>query len=644
MIDPLPILTFALAALLAGLALALAALWLRHQTLCARIRRMADVVPEDGQGSTGPKAGVWSDILRLEQAIAAMVARLDAQEATLDQAFEIAGLGTWSILPDLGSVRASPHIRKVMGFSAEEDIVKLDAFRDRIVPKDRAAFVAALERAAKERQTTEVEFRAIDAAGEARIFWARTGPGGAVPHDSNRGISGIIQDITDLRRKKTALARSSRLARLAGEAARVGGWRFELGSRMLVGTHETAKILALDGDCVASIDDTMDRLVQGEDRARMERSFWACVGAGTGFDEIARFTKADGEVTWLRVIGEAERDASGKIIATHGAMQDVSELINARTAANDVRVLLQTILDDLSDGFVIHDRDGTIRYINRRAHSILGVPDLDLMGGNVWQDPPWVGGSSLECMISEALETGESRSLEGEIASPDRWVNVMVHPTPAGIAIYLNDVTAEREARTRLRLLDAAMRRVSDVVLITDARSLDWPGPSVVFVNEAFVSMTGYSKDDILGATPRILQGPDTEQEKLKEIRDALNANEPVRTELTNYRKDGSRFIAEIDINPLFDANGACTHYVAVQRDTTERRKNEEHLRAREERLRLASKASDDINLGLGHADRDHLEQRKLSTDLWRHFPIACRHHRGGAIGAGSGQQCRENP
>ncbi|WP_296762313.1 PAS domain S-box protein [Sediminimonas sp.] len=584
-----------LVALLLGLAASLVALGRLRRGVRAPVRRMLDAARAGAPDGTAQEVDLLDNLERLEAAFNKMSARLKARTATLGQACELAGLGTWSILPDLVSVRGSSHIGTMLGFSEKESIVGLDALRNRILPEDRAAFDAALARAVQEGRMADVEFRALDAAEDVRVFRARTGPGGAMPDDTEGGISGIIQDITDLRHKEAALTKSQTLERLAGEVAHIGGWRFEIATRKFTGTRETAKLVGLDDSWRSSIDDAIDRLVPGEGRARMERSFWTCVGAGIRYDEIAKYTKFDGDETWLRVIGEAERDESGTIIGIYGAMQDVGELVRARSATEDVRALLRKILDDLNDGFVILDCDGAIQYMNRKAHGILGVPDRDLIGGNIWHDIPRARESQLERVVTDALKTGESQNFEGEITTPDQWVNVAVHPTASGIGIYLNDMTEDREARVRLRLLDAAMKEVSDVVLITDAMSLDRPGPRVVFVNDAFVSTTGYTQEEILGDTPRILQGPETEQEPLREIRKALEARQPVRTELTNYRKDGSRFTAEININPLFDAEGECTHFVGVQRDTTERREKEEHLRAREEQFRLASRASQDI-------------------------------------------------
>ncbi len=584
----------ALAGLVIGLGASLFVMRRQQRRMGVPIRRMLDATSPEA-GGAALENDLPGALGHLENAFDDMAVRLKAQGVTLDQACELAGLGVWTILPDRKSVRASRHIQVLLGLPEEGGVVQLDDLRERIVSDDREVFDAALERAVEEARMTDVEFRATDAAGDVRAFYARTGPDGAVAGDTEGAISGILQDITDLRNKETALARSQKLERLAGKLANVGAWRYEVETRMFTGTRETAKRVGIEGDWNFPIEEAMDRLLAGKDRARMERSFWTCVGTGAAFDEVAKYRRYDGKETWLRVTGEAERDAAGTIVAVHGATQDVDELVTATIAAEEVRGLLQTILDGLSGGFVIHDRDGTIHYMNRRAHSILGVAELELVGENIWRDIPLAAESRLEQMVTEAVATSQCQSFEEAIPTPRHCVKVTVHPTSAGVAIYLYDVTEERETNARLRLLDAAVAQVSDVVLITEAKNVDMPGPRVVFANDAFTTMSGYSLDEILSATPRLLQGPETERERLDEIRSAIVAQRPIRTEVTNYRKDGTPFTTEMDITPLFNSAGECTHFVSIQRNTTRRRATESCLRAREEQFRLASLASQDI-------------------------------------------------
>jgi PAS domain S-box-containing protein len=171
----------------------------------------------------------------------------------------------------------------------------------------------------------------------------------------------------------------------------------------------------------------------------------------------------------------------------------------------------------------------------------------------------------------------------------ERWVRLIGQavgtPTAAGryrLQGALQDITDYKQAelrnrrqQDRLLLLEAAVSRINDIVLITEADPVVGPGPRIVFVNDAFERRTGYAPAEVIGQTPRVLQGPNTQVDELDRIRNALLAWEPVRAELINYSKDGQEFWLELDISPIADENGWFTHWVAVERDITERKKSE---------------------------------------------------------------------
>jgi PAS domain S-box-containing protein len=107
---------------------------------------------------------------------------------------------------------------------------------------------------------------------------------------------------------------------------------------------------------------------------------------------------------------------------------------------------------------------------------------------------------------------------------------------------------------------------------------LDRPGPLIVYVNPAFERMTGWSREDVLEKSPRILQGPKTDQNIFRDMRDRLNRGEPWQGQAVNYRKDGSEFVMEWSIVPIRDDHGRPHRYLAVQRDVTERVTMEQDL------------------------------------------------------------------
>ncbi len=148
-----------------------------------------------------------------------------------------------------------------------------------------------------------------------------------------------------------------------------------------------------------------------------------------------------------------------------------------------------------------------------------------------------------------------------------RWYNPDVEPP-----------SLKRDERLA-RVIDAAIDHVDEAVLITTT-GLDLPGPEIVYVNDGFCRMTGYAAEEVLGKTPRILQGPKTDRAELDRLRRCLSQGRTFYGgEIINYRKDGSEYVLAWYIVPMVDEAGEITHWMANQRDVTERRALEDQLR-----------------------------------------------------------------
>jgi sigma-B regulation protein RsbU (phosphoserine phosphatase) len=142
-----------------------------------------------------------------------------------------------------------------------------------------------------------------------------------------------------------------------------------------------------------------------------------------------------------------------------------------------------------------------------------------------------------------------------------------------------------------LALKDKALDVAAEGITIADARLPDQP---LIYANEGFERMTGYSVDEVLGRNCRFLQGPLTDVDDVAAIRAALESRRPCVVELLNYRKDGTTFWNRLSITPVRDASNEVTHFIGIQSDVTARRLAEESLRrskeAIEQDLRLAAK------------------------------------------------------
>jgi PAS domain S-box-containing protein len=139
-----------------------------------------------------------------------------------------------------------------------------------------------------------------------------------------------------------------------------------------------------------------------------------------------------------------------------------------------------------------------------------------------------------------------------------------------------------REANDRLRLLESAVVHAHDAVVVLAAEPAAGAGRPVLYVNDAFCRMTGYARDEVVGRSLSFLRGPDSNPDTLGRLRAALDAGRSVRTELCNYRKDGSGYWVDLSLVPARDGAGRLTHWVMIQRDVTERRAAEDALRRSE--------------------------------------------------------------
>ena len=129
-----------------------------------------------------------------------------------------------------------------------------------------------------------------------------------------------------------------------------------------------------------------------------------------------------------------------------------------------------------------------------------------------------------------------------------------------------------------LGLLQASMAKLHDIVVITEVVPLGTPSHRIVYVNEAFERHTGYTRREVMGRSPGLLQGQGSQLKELGRIRMALQTSQPVHAELVNYKKDGTLFWIELDITPLKNAQGVTSHWVSAARDITQRKIAEEEI------------------------------------------------------------------
>lgn len=129
-----------------------------------------------------------------------------------------------------------------------------------------------------------------------------------------------------------------------------------------------------------------------------------------------------------------------------------------------------------------------------------------------------------------------------------------------------------------LATFEAVLGAARMPAILADATDPDHP---IVFANQAFLDLTGYTRDEVLGRNCRFLQGADTNADAVQRIRDALAKAEPVTIDVVNYRADGARFDNALFIGPVYDAAGALRYFLGNQLDVSRQKAAEEALHHR---------------------------------------------------------------
>ena len=536
---------------------------------------------------------VARDVTRLVALEAEHRALLDSErEANLRTAQRLLGLGVWKQNIDTLELYWSASVFTMFGIAREDFANNLEAYLALVHPDDREATMRKF-RAYVAAPDTHFEFRHRILRPDGSILHMR-GIGELTARDGQRVLTGVVQDISAEVEAEARLAAATSLQRIAGHAAHLGGWRVDLAGGVVEWSEETVAIHEADRH-LHSVDEAIE-FYAPEYRDRIRQLFAACRERGEPFDEQLVLVTGKGNRRWVRSIGEAEYDDHGRICAVRGAFQEVTELVAAREQSESLSRRLHNTLANMSDAFFLLDGNFCFAFLNHQAERLLRRRSRDLVGQPVWQEFPAATHLAFKTQYEQAVASGDSVHFTSYFPPLETWFKVDAFPGPEGLAVYFRDVTRERERDQQLRLLEAAVARQNDILLITEADPIAAPhGPRIIYVNDAFARRTGYSPAEAIGSTPRILQGPQTQAGELARIRTALEAGQSVRAELINYTKGGEEFWLELDIVPLTDGDGRRTHWVAVARDITQRKAFENEARINQERFRLVARATNDV-------------------------------------------------
>jgi len=355
-----------------------------------------------------------------------------------------------------------------------------------------------------------------------------------------------------------------------------------------------------------------------------------------GFDEQIRGRFDDGTPLVIKrsdgtersiEFGRNEVDVEGRSVML-GIVRDISERRERERELRHQRELFQQTQEAIGLGGWEFDIEAGVGRWTDEVYRILGLPsDAEVTVENALdafhpEDRPTMA-DAFERLTTE----GEPYDLELRLRTDKgdvRWIQTVGWPEydddtdgePSSVFGIIREITRRKAREQEIRIKDQAIEESTVGITIADASQPDTP---IVYANPGFERMTGYSMERVMGENCRFLQGERTDEETVAEIRRAIDAEEPIQTEILNYRANGTPFWNELTISPVMGDNSReISHYVGIQNDITAQRRRERMIEVMDRVLR--HNLRNDMNVVFGFSDeiasRTDGEVARMATQL----------------------------
>lgn len=280
--------------------------------------------------------------------------------------------------------------------------------------------------------------------------------------------------------------------------------------------------------------------------------------------------RSDGATRYLELRSRPRRNQAGHV-EWDGFIADVTKLRQAEADARAGEERMSLFIQNAPVALAMFDRNMCYLAVSPRWKTDFHLGDRDLVGKCHYEIFPEIPESlraiHRRCMQGEVVRGAEDRfdRADGTV----QWLRWEVHPwrtlghTIGGIIISSEDVTERKQAEKERLMLATAMEQAAEAICITD------PSAQILYVNPAFERTTGYTRNEAVGQTPRILKSGKQDAAFYQELWSVLGSGEVWRGHFINKRKDGSLFEEDAAISPVRDQSGTITNYVAIKLDVT---------------------------------------------------------------------------
>ncbi|MCV6590120.1 MAG: EAL domain-containing protein [Marinobacterium sp.] len=367
----------------------------------------------------------------------------------------------------------------------------------------------------------------------------------------------------------------------AERLADMGSWVVDIRRQKVLISEQLASLYQLDpGERELSRQVTLQR-VHPEDRELVQQQIADGERSGKPYTFDHRVLLPDGQVRWIRSRCEPVQE-QGQLVRILGVSQDVTELTRSQRQAFESEQMQRRLLMACPYGIAHLDRDLTFLYVNPVAEAIYGYSTGELVGQSLKKVMPaeqWPSTLKLfEQLLSKEPHVSRYHRIGQRPDGSKRDLEVTLNyildeqGEVQGFIGFLTDLTDRKADELRLMQLSTIVEQSPSSILITDVKGC------IEYINPAFELTSGYSLNEAVGQTPRLLRSGQTPATTYQQMWQTITRGEPWRGELLNRRKDGSLFWELASIAPIRDDDDVITHFVSINEDITRLKDQEAQL------------------------------------------------------------------
>jgi len=306
-----------------------------------------------------------------------------------------------------------------------------------------------------------------------------------------------------------------------------------------------------------------------DDRQKAIKECYEKTAQGQDHDFEYRFVTADGELVWIRDVVSLTKNTEGDVESLSGLFIDISEQKRAEISLRNSKQQYSAVIETSGDGFWLSDHTGRILETNDTYARLSGYSKDELVGMHISdleaEENPEETARHIEKIIrtgSDLFET-RHRKKSGEIW--DVEISTSFSPISGGrFSVFARDITGRKRTQRELHLIAEVFRNTSEGIVITD------PNGIIINVNDAYCSITGYRREEMIGDTPSKLKSDRHNASFYRHMWQSLEEDGHWVGEIWDRRKNGEVYPKWLSINAIHDENGTLTHYVGTFSDISE--------------------------------------------------------------------------